>query len=174
MWQLKAIGAAMILAGSIVLGLQKSKKEESKIRTLQDIKYMLVLLKGEMIYERASLPDIYLHLSQKLSKPYSGFFLKLCEEMEHRRGRTMEEIWREEVEKSTVDWTMEEKDRQEFLQLGNFWGYIDISLQESALELYKEKLDYRIEDMQGTIKDRQRIYSMLGVLSGLFLDVLLF
>ena len=86
----------------------------------------------------------------------------------------MEEIWREEVEKSTVDWTMEEKDRQEFLQLGNFWGYIDISLQESALELYKEKLDYRIEDMQGTIKDRQRIYSMLGVLSGLFLDVLLF
>ena len=86
----------------------------------------------------------------------------------------MEQIWRERVENSTKDWVMEEKDRQEFLQLGNFWGYIDISLQESALELYKEKLEYRIKEMQSTIKDRQRIYSMLGVLSGLFLGILLF
>lgn len=174
MWQLKLIGATMILIGSTILGLEKSKKEENKIRTLQDINYMLVLLKGEMVYERAALPDIYMHLSQKLSKPYNRFFEGLCEEMDHRRGRTMEQIWRERVENSTKDWVMEEKDRQEFLQLGNFWGYIDISLQESALELYKEKLEYRIKEMQSTIKDRQRIYSMLGVLSGLFLGILLF
>ena len=38
----------------------------------------------------------------------------------------------------------------------------------------KEKLEYRIKEMQSTIKDRQRIYSMLGVLSGLFLGILLF
>ena len=44
MWQLKLIGAAMILIGSTILGLEKSKKEENKIRTLQDINYMKELL----------------------------------------------------------------------------------------------------------------------------------
>ena len=58
MWQLKVIGAVLILTGSTILGLEKSKKEENKIRTLQDINYSLVLIKGEMVYEKAPLPDI--------------------------------------------------------------------------------------------------------------------
>ncbi len=174
MWQLKVIGAVLILTGSTILGLEKSKKEENKIRTLQDINYSLVLIKGEMVYEKATLPDIYLHLSEKLPKPYSSFYKKLCQDMEQHSGRTMEEIWMERCETSTKDWVMEETDRQEFLHLGNFWGYIDVSLQEAALELYKEKLEYRIKEMQSTIKDKKRIYSMLGVLSGVFLDILLF
>lgn len=65
------------------------------------------------------------------------------------------------------------EDKQSLISLGEHLGFMDRDMQERNLLLYLEQLDLSIEQMRAHKQERCRLYTSLGVMSGMFLAILL-
>ena len=58
--------------------------------------------------------------------------------------------------------------------LGNQLGYADIQVQMRLMDFYQEHLERTIREVHGEVQTKVKLYHCLGVMSGLFVAVLLF
>ena len=52
-------------------------------------------------------------------------------------------------------------------------GYLDAGMQISSLTLYSEKLDMRIKESTQGMKEKQKIFKIMGVMGGIFIVLLI-
>ena len=62
---------------------------------------------------------------------------------------------------------------QKLKELGKSMGMADLEMQVKSLDLYLEELARSMSDLRPVIKNKIRLYHCLGVMSGLFLSILL-
>jgi stage III sporulation protein AB len=72
-----------------------------------------------------------------------------------------------------ADVALTKKDRQELVSMGEYLGYLNRDMQERNLLLYLEELDDGIQDLKEHQKEKCRLYTSLGIMSGIFLAVIL-
>ncbi len=66
--------------------------------------------------------------------------------------------------------------RQEYedlVKLGGMLGYLDVEMQLNILDYYLEQLKQSAKESRETAGSRRRLYRYLGLLSGMFLVLLL-
>ena len=68
---------------------------------------------------------------------------------------------------------MTKKDFEEFVQLGEYLGYLDMDVQKNTLEWYLQQLKTEIDALTEEMPVKKKLYQSLGVLSGIFLAILL-
>ena len=66
-----------------------------------------------------------------------------------------------------------QKDFEEFVQLGEYLGYLDTDMQKNTTQWYLQQLKTEIDILAGEIPVKKKLYRSLGVLSGIFLAILL-
>lgn len=66
-----------------------------------------------------------------------------------------------------------EKDFEEFVQLGEYLGYLDTDMQKNTSQWYLQQLKTEIDTLAGEIPVKKKLYQSLGILSGVFLAILL-
>lgn len=90
-----------------------------------------------------------------------------------QQGEPFNQIWKEEVDRLDADTALTKTDRQSLAALGEHLGFLDSEMQERNLLLYLEQLDLVIGELRSHRQERCRLYTSLGVMSGMFLAVLL-
>lgn len=168
---LKAAGACLILLASISMGLAGSSSLTAREESLRTLLRMAVLLKGEISYGGACLPDACRNISRRLQPPFDLFLRTLAEELEERRGSSFRDLFREQMEKRLGSCGLTRQDQKALMELGANLGYLDQKTQLHHLELYEEEVKHTLEETMRESPKKKKVCRILGILGGLFLVI---
>lgn len=170
---LKLTGACLILCSAAGIGASFGRDLRLRLRELRILKRLIYMLQGEIRYARLPLPEAFSHVSVRLPEPFGLFLAETADELRKADGRSLGEIWRDEVERRLKSAHLTRNDREQLMTLGEVLGYLDTEMQLSAIGLYQEQLEQGITEAQEQMEGRQKLYQSLGIAGGVFLVILL-
>ena len=164
---MKTAGIILILFSGTGLGLCKSMELTARLKILEKLAQLLLLLKG------ATLEDAFLDAAAKMPGEYRLFLKETAGWLQQRPGITFDEIFRECAARLLPLYKLSEEERESFLSLGEKLGYLDREMQVAQLTLLEEELGYRIKTLKSAMPKQQKTYQSMGILGGILLAVLL-
>lgn len=170
---LKAAGCVLMIAGASGYGAWLAGNYGRRLAVLEELRRMIFLLKGQILYANAPLEEAFEAVGRRTEGILSQLFLRVAERIGNQQGEPFAAIWSQEVEKTETDSVFFKEDKQSLISLGEHLGFMDRDMQERNLLLYLEQLDLSIEQMRAHKQERCRLYTSLGVMSGMFLAILL-
>lgn len=172
-WWIRALGCVMTVTGASGCGFWLSGRYRQRLKTLEQLRQMMFLLKGQILYVNATLEEAFLAVGERTKGELAELFLRAAKQMESRPGDPFVRIWKEAVEDMGADLPLDRTDRQSLAALGEHLGFLDREMQERNLLLYLEQLDLTMDELRTHREERCRLYSSLGIMGGMFLAILL-
>lgn len=170
---MKIAGCLMVVAGTSGYGVWLARRYGQQLAELEQLRQMIFLLKGQILYANAPLHEAFETVGRRTEGRLAELFVQVAERIGEQNGETFCSIWKSEVEMLGTEPALSKEDRQSLAALGEHLGFLDREMQERNLLLYLEQLDLRIQQMREHKQERCRLYTSLGVMSGLFLTILL-
>lgn len=163
----KIIGCILIILGTTGAGFSKSRELQNHLMELEELNKIFYLLKSEMEYTRAPLAEIFTKISQKTGEPFQNWLRKLSEKLYEKQGGRLWEIWSNSIEEDLRGSRLKEEEIRDLIQVGRNLEYIE------NLKLYVEQLEYRIAHTRESYRTKRKLCQSLGIMSGIFLVILL-
>ena len=164
----------MIVGMTSVWGITKAEKVKNQLENMKYLQRIISLIQSEIRYSRAFLGEIFLNIGQGVKEPYKSWLLEMSDRVNEFSGARFEDIWKVSVHKNLKVLNLPEQELESLKSLGNQLGYADMQVQMRLLDLYQEHLEGTIREVHGEVQTKVRLYHCLGVMSGLFVAVLLF
>ena len=168
---MKTAGIILILFSGTGLGLCKSMELTARLKILEKLAQLLLLLKGEIRCTGATLEDAFLDAAAKMPGEYRLFLKETAGWLQQRPGITFDEIFRECAARLLPLYKLSEEERESFLSMGEKLGYLDREMQVAQLTLLEEELGYRIKTLKSAMPKQQKTYQSMGILGGILLEV---
>lgn len=172
MW-MKLLGAVLVITACTGAGASAVYRLRERKRLLETLKRMVSHLRGEILYANAPLPSAFYRTGRRGSGKAAGLFISVAEEMERETGDSFEHIWERRVKELFQPGDLSPQDREQLLKFGANLGYLDRDMQEKTIQFYLEDLELAITHLRREEPDKSRLYLGMGILSGLFLTVVL-
>ena len=169
---MKTAGIILILFSGTGLGLCKSMELTARLKILEKLAQLLLLLKGEIRCTGATLEDAFLDAAAKMPGEYRLFLKETAGWLQQRPGITFDEIFRECAVRLLPLYKLSEEERESFLSLGEKLGYLDREMQVAQLTLLEEELGYRIKTLKSAMPKQQKTYQSMGILVSVLSQVL--
>ena len=169
----KIIGGICVIAATSGLGFWMAGQWKAHLLAMEQLRRMIFMLKGEIIYANAPLEEAFYHVGRKNDGALGRFFVAVAKRIETQQGEAFYVMWKEEIDKLGNDSGLTGKDRQELAGFGKHLGYLDCDMQERTILLYLEQLDIAIDYLREHQREKSHLYTSLGVMAGLFLVVVL-
>lgn len=169
----KVIGAALVILSTGGMGVYFSLILKERINDLKELNKIILILRGEIRYASNPLPEAVSNLASRSEGEFRRFLLAVADKLDKLEGRTFNEIWRECVEKELVDTSLNKKDKMLLTRLGENLGYLDKEMQLNTIDLYITQVQGELDDAVDSVKEKVRLYNMLGVMAGIFITIVL-
>ena len=128
---------------------------------------------GEERLRRAYLGEAFWQIGQKARSPYREWLIGLCSQMEKEQSGTFASMWEEGTKAGLKASGLPEGEILRLAAFGNQLGIADVEMQVKTLDLYLEELRISMEEMREEMRTKIRLCHCLGVMSGIFITVLL-
>ncbi|PKM79023.1 MAG: stage III sporulation protein AB [Firmicutes bacterium HGW-Firmicutes-13] len=171
---IKMGGAVLIILSTSLMGFSLAAKYRKRIKELRLLQIAFQMLSSEISYTQTPLPFALREIGRKLSEPVSRFFLEGARLLGECRGKGLEEIWTEAVNKVFPGTCLTDKDRDLLLSVSSFLGISDQYHQEKQIILLLNHLKLSEKEAWESLQKNERMWKYLGVLGGLMLVILLF
>lgn len=170
---LKLWGTLIIIASSTAIGYTLSMQLSDRLRELKQLLKMVSLLEREITYGVAALPEALQHVGDRIPEPFSDFLYAVAEKTRSPEGKTLAVIFEECVDE-LAQTSLKQKDKEGFIELGKYLGYLDVTMQKNMLQIYQKELEMAIAEAGESITTKKKLYQSLGIMCGLFLAVALY
>lgn len=173
---MKSAGAIMMVAGSSGLGFWLAGQYGKRLSQLEQLRQMVFLLKGQILYANAPLSEAFETVGKRTSGALADLFRGVAGRIDEQQGESFYRLWEgavEEAGKEDGRLCLTKGDRQSLVSLGEHLGFLDREMQERNLLLYLEQLDLCIGQLREHRQEKCRLYTSLGIMGGLFLTILL-
>ena len=111
---MKTAGIILILFSGTGLGLCKSMELTARLKILEKLAQLLLLLKGEIRCTGATLEDAFLDAAAKMPGEYRLFLKETAGWLQQRPGITFDEIFRECAVRLLPLYRLSEEERESF------------------------------------------------------------
>ena len=169
---IRAAGAVLVVAGAAGLGTFFSSRFLLRLRLLEDLRKLVFLLKGEILYGNSSLEEAFARAGGRMNGRIGRFAERVAEGIGERQGRGFQEIWKAEME-SLADLPLDREDREQLESFGGQLGYLDRQMQERTMLLYLEQLELAIGGLRKRKREACRLYTGLSLAGGLFFVIIM-
>ena len=169
----KIIGICLIIGATSAGGIGAADKIRNQYEQLRYLKKLILLLRGEIQYARSYLGEAFRQIGCSVRTPYKEWLLAMCEEMEGRNGGTFAQIWEEKGREYLWDCGLPKEALERLLWFGNELGSADAGMQVKTLDLWLEEITLSMEEMREGMRTRIRLCHCLGIMSGIFITILL-
>ena len=169
---MKWLGMGMVLAGCFGIGMWFSLVYAGRIKNLLDCKKAILIIRGEISYGHSPLPQAVFQAAGRVSGSIRTFLEEVSEKME-QGGMGLDDIWQSAIEKQIGSREMGRQERMEVKELGETLGYLDVEMQLQTIQLYLERLDQSIEELEREKSSRIRLYPALGMMCGALICIIL-
>lgn len=130
-------------------------------------------LRAQIRHERTPMPEALIRISQGKKGPVGDMFKSISRQMLEYSGVPTEEIWRANISGFLTETAVSEGDMQALNRLGSSIGNLDSRMQDEVLTVYIEELESTIEILGDEIRRKTGFYRMMGVLTGVFITIIL-
>ena len=155
-------------------GIIKADKERDQLENMKYLQRIISLIQSEIRYSRCFLGEIFVNIGQGVEEPYRSWLCEMSERTNEFTGESFENIWKDSIETNLKVLNLPRHELKSLKSLGNQLGYADIQIQMRLMDLYQEHLEHTIREVHEQVQTKVRLYHCLGVMSGLFITVLLF
>ncbi|GAB6099041.1 stage III sporulation protein AB [Halanaerocella petrolearia] len=169
---MKWIGVLLILVSSTGLGFKVARQFILRASQLKQLKLGLQLLQTEISYGMTPLPQAFAKLESKLETPVALFFAQAKKGLES--GLTAKEAWQAAVVDIIAKTALQETEEEVLLNLGTNLGQSTSDDQLRYLTLAQDHLDNIHQEAIAERKEKVKLWRYLGVLTGLFIIILIF
>ena len=169
----KTMGGVLVIAATSMWGHTAAERVKNSYDQLQYLQKLLYLLRSEILYARSYLGEAFLQIGQKAKSPYREWLLGLCSQMEGERGGTFAEMWEVSTKAGLKDSGLLESELLRLAAFGSQLGIADAEMQVKLLDLYLDELRLTMDELREEMRTKIRICHCLGVMSGIFITVLL-
>lgn len=170
---IKIAGAVLIIAATSLMGISSAAKIREEYKELQYLQRIMFLLQSEIRYARSYLGEAFFHIGNRLRSPYREWLLDMSDKLEHKSEGLFCDIWEAGIERWLSDVKISEEEKARLIELGGQFSTSDIAMQMKTLELYQEQLALSLNEKREGMRTKIRLCHCLGVMSGIFLTVLL-
>ncbi len=169
----KIIGLCMVIGAASAGGALAAEKVRHGYEQLRYLQRIICQLKSEIQYTRACLGEAFYKIGTSAGSPYKEWLLAMSRQMEERRGGTFAGIWEEQTLEYLKDSGLSGRTVERLADFGSQLGAADVKLQARALELYQEEIGLTMEEMRREMQSKIRLCHCLGIMSGIFVSILL-
>ena len=170
---LRFLGIALLVSGSIGLGLSARDRLKNNLEVLYQIRQIFKMFQNEITYSRAPLPEACRRIGMRMEEPYRNAFLMIHEEMLENNGKSFTVIWKKHMEKCLKEIPVSQEDKKIFLDFGNCIGFADGEMQAEAMEQYMHKINISVERLEKDMVNKCKVIMSLSVMGGLMIAVIL-
>ena len=132
----KLIGGAFVIAASSGLGISMADQWKKHLELLEQLRRMIFLLKGEILYANSPLEEAFERVGKKSGGVMGTFFCSVAERIRNQSGEPFFTMWKEEIEALDRSVPLSGEDRQSLAGFGEHLGYLDSEMQERTILLY--------------------------------------
>lgn len=172
MMHIKFIGGILVLLSSSLLGMSFSNDVRKRIELMLEFKNLLYIVRSGMEYNRFVLPEIFEGSSGIVKGEASRLARLTADGLMQDEKREFFEIWTDVVAE-VYGKTSVGKDLDIFLEAGRVMGILDMKLRISGIDSCIDTLEEKIRSEQVQMPEKCRIRRNLGLLSGLFIIIVL-
>lgn len=170
---MKIVGCVLIITGASGYGISLSMRYGDRLRLLEQLRQMIFLLKGQILYANAPLDEAFEAIGSKMEGPLPALFEEVSKGIREQNSEPFYQIWKKAIADYDKETALSKEDRQSLAAMGEHLGFLDRDMQERNLLLYLEQLDLDIDYLRIHKQERSRLYTSLGVMGGMFLAILL-
>lgn len=170
---LKLIGSVCIFCaavGASIFFLQRLKEQE---RQLLSIKEMLICLEKQMEYVGLPIADLLREFARKSKEPFESVCEEFLEYLEQKQVEDVAALWREVLLKNKNAFVLNREEFEMFLDVGRLFEPTDTKSQIALTELYKSRIDHKIQKMWMERKEKQKVYPSVCIMGGMILILIL-
>ncbi|HPF29348.1 MAG TPA: stage III sporulation protein AB [Lachnospiraceae bacterium] len=168
----KWIGAGLLVMGCFLYGYFLALEIRKRREELQYLGQLLIFLKSEITYKRASLEDACQHMARQARAPYEECFLTMNKQMK-LEGQTFEDTWKAALKAMVQKTWLKEEDVHCIEEIALFGGVWDITLLIGLLDRSMEEVARQIEYLDQEYEKKGKTYLYLGGCTGIGLVILL-
>lgn len=169
----RLIGAVLILTATGGAGYVYGKDLKRYLVKMQYYRYVMSLIRGEIGYTSAPLPEIFSEISRRVKEPFGTWLRMTASELENREEYGFAHVWYRCVDKYLKELGFNSEHMILLKEPGTFLGSFEKDTMDHTMQLYLNRVDLEIEKLREGMTSKIRLGSCLGVLSGIFLIVLL-
>lgn len=168
---MKWIGLLLVLAGTGGIGFSLVGEYTMRIYMLGQIRDMIHYMNDLILYEYASLPEAFARTADRMEAPFSDFLKKVAFQMEEFSGENVSFLWKSSAQ--MLKEKMNKRDYAEFADCMQQTGFSDAQGQSQALKGYEQRLELMLHRLTEQKEEKCRLYQTLGIMSGVFVCILL-
>jgi stage III sporulation protein AB len=142
-----------------------------RLEQLRQLRLALELMQGELELHMPTVSGLFETVGEQLNGALGEFFIGTAVQMSAVTGRPPKAAMKLQLENQPLNLGLEEKHM--LLELGGTLGRYDLEGQARTLDLYKRRLDERIEAESRAFRQRSKAWMTASVCTGLMLVVLM-
>lgn len=169
---LRLLGAGLTIASSTAIGFSICGTMRRRIRILQELRKMAVMLDSEIMYANSALEEAFGHIEKRLTAPVGVFLRNLRKRMEEGEHGLFGELFQAQMQQDLADSGLKKEDLESLGSLGGQLGYQDIHMQKKILEYYLKQVNDACIQAQQEYREKEKLFCCLGVGAGIFLVIL--
>ncbi len=170
---LKLAGSLLIIGTTTLWGMAAAERLREQYEQMRLLQSLLYALRSEILYARSYLEEAFAKIGESAPEPYRGWLLGMSEIMRQKSGVPFCQIWSRGIQESLRESGLEQEEKDKLSEIGKRLGNVDMEAQIRSLDLYLEELKKSMEEKREGMKTRIRLCHCLGVMSGIFLTILL-
>lgn len=171
---MKIPGMLLIILSGAALGAEAGRSLRRHWQSLEELKSLIIFLKGEIQYGAAPLGELFFRLSDKADGSLPLFFRETAKEMAKEDHIPLEEILRKKAKDFLGESGLTEKEKKRLVKVCTQMGRLDRMTQIGTLEGYLYEILQEEQTAMEKVKQKETMYRCLGIMGGLFLAVLLY
>lgn len=169
----RVIGGILILTATSGAGYVYCREVRAYLGKMLYIRYIFSLIKGEIAYSHAPLPEVFEAVAVRIKNPFRTWLVGTAKMMEKREETGFARAWNRCVEKYLKELGIKREHSILIKEPGTFLGSLERDTLDHTLQMYLNRLDLEIEKIRENLAEKTRIGGCLGVMSGIFLIVIL-
>ena len=171
MWE-KAIAGMCVMTGAFGFGWSLCREMSDMLFHLKEQKRLLLFIVREISFMHRPMQEIFSAVGERMKDPYQEFLMAVSEGMEQRTGKSLQEIWHDNVELLQKNGSCPKEAARILLRLGECFGCEEDKMQIDALKLLEAELSDEIDSRSKEKEEKSRLIRTLSVLAGIFCIVL--
>lgn len=171
---LKLIGAGLTIISCGALGFHTCLEMKKRIRLLQELRKMAVMLTSEITYANATMEEAFAHMEKRFAAPLNLFFGNLSKRLREGEHGLLCEIFKSQVQQDLSGIGLKKGDLESLQALGEQLGYPDLQIQKKNLDYYLEQVNEACVQAQQEYKEKEKMFRCLGISAGVFLVILFY
>lgn len=169
---LSIIGAILVIGATATIGLSSWHKMRMRVEILTALITLLRQMKDEITGRLTPIPELLELCIESNRGPVRNFLCRVEGQMKELGISPFRQIWQDAVEASP-DLLLAPEEKQSLIDLGRSLGRYDAHQQEEAFDYTINRLASALEKARMKKTEEGRVHAVLGVVSGVFMVLIL-